>query len=147
LDAAIVTGLAAIVGASVGVFGNLVVARSQRKLARQERDQQQIEEKFATYNDVLNINGRERILKPGEDRGWDAELYQTLIRPVLFKKLHVLDYGVRERIKEIDTAVLHRRWGILRDNEDLDALEYMLYVHLIEGIESCYPVFTSRKRR
>ncbi|WAH38296.1 hypothetical protein [Alicyclobacillus dauci] len=64
----IISGSAGVIGAAVGVLGNIISFRSQRKSNEIERLQKLTDDKFAAYNEVLDVNGREPILQPSRGR-------------------------------------------------------------------------------
>ncbi|MFB5188971.1 hypothetical protein [Alicyclobacillus fastidiosus] len=138
----VISGSAGVIGASVGLFSNLISSYSQRKWNERERLQSVMESKFMVYNQVLDLNGREPILEPGKGRGWRADLYLRHVRPVLFKNYHLLGAKVRMQVRTIDTHLQRKRWGLLTEEDDPDSLEYMYYLKLIELIEQEYQSFT-----
>ncbi|GMA65417.1 hypothetical protein NZD89_08185 [Alicyclobacillus fastidiosus] len=138
----VISGSAGIIGASVGLFSNLISSRSQRKLNETDRLQRVRDAKFIVYNQVLDLNGREPILEPGKGRGWRAELYLRHVRPVLFKNYHLLGAKVRRQVRTIDIHRQRKRWGLLTEEDDPDSLEYMYYLKLMELIEEEYQSFT-----
>lgn len=137
----VISGAAAIVGASVGVVGNMVHSRSQRKLNDVERLQKIIEAKFMAYNEVLDMNGREPILEPGKGRGWRPDLYIKYVRPVLFRNFHLLGEKVRTQVRTIDNRLQLKRWNLITEEHVSDSNEYMYYFELIALIEDEYKSF------
>jgi hypothetical protein len=136
-----ISGAAGVVGASVGVLGNILNLRNQRKMNDAERMQRIIEAKFMAYNEVLDINGREPILQPGKDRGWRPDLYVLYVRPVLFKYFHLLGAKVRAQVRIIDNRLQLKRWDLITEEDVPDSMEYMFYFELIELIEDEYQSF------
>lgn len=133
-----ISGAAGVIGASVGILGNVITSRYQWKLTNQTSVEAAVAAKFHAYNEVLNINGQQPILTPGKGSGWDPDLYVQHIRPVLFENLHLLDNRVRRQVRIIDNRLQLRRWHLVNEEDVPDALEYMFYFELISMIESEY---------
>jgi hypothetical protein len=137
----VISGAAGVVGASVGVFGNILNLRNQQKTNRAEQLQKVIEARFMAYNEVLDINGREPILEPGKNRGWRPDLYVLHVRPVLFKHFHLLGKRVRAQVRMIDNRLQLKRWDLVTEEDVPEAMEYMFYFELIALIEEEYHSF------
>lgn len=137
----VISSAAGVIGASVGILGNVVNFKYQRKLSAEAYLQKRIEAKFQAYNEVLNINGREPILAPGKGRGWNPDLYVKHVRPVLFRNLHLLGSKVREQVRAIDNRLQLKRWDLITEEHVADSMEYMYYFKLISLIESEYKSF------
>lgn len=133
-----ISGAAGVIGASVGILGNIITSRNQWRLTNQADVQAAIAAKFRAYNEVLNINGREPILTPGKGLGWNPDLYIRYIRPVLFENFHLLDDRVRMQVRTIDNQLQLRRWHLVSEEDVPDASEYMFYFELISLIENEY---------
>lgn len=133
-----ISGAAGVIGASVGVFGNVINVRYQQKLQNQAYVQKRIEARFRAYNEVLNINGREPILTVGKRRGWNPDLYIQHIRPVLFQNFHLLGERVRKQVRTIDNRLQLKRWHMVGEEDVADSMEYMYYFELISLIEGEY---------
>ncbi|GMA50088.1 hypothetical protein GCM10025857_14450 [Alicyclobacillus contaminans] len=134
----VISGASGVIGASVGVFGNILHTRIQQHLREMEQKERRMEQRYLAYNEVLDLNGRERILYPGKGRGWDAELYVQRIRPVLFRNFHLLGDKVRGQVRTLDHRLQRRQWKELTEEDVPDELEYMYYVELIALIEAEY---------
>ncbi|QSO54581.1 hypothetical protein JZ785_13035 [Alicyclobacillus curvatus] len=137
----IISGAAGVIGASVGVLGNAIHARTQSKLGERYRAQKMTESKFMVYNQVLDINGRIPVLEPGHGDGWRPDLYVKHVRPVLFQNLHLLDARVREQVRTIDNRLQLKRWDLMDLAEEADETDYIYYFDLIVLIEESYVSF------
>lgn len=137
----VISGAAGVIGASVGVLGNVVNFAYQRRLSRDAYLQRTVDAKFQVYNEVLDINGREPILTPGTGSGWNATLYIDRVRPVLFRNFHLLGERVRTQVRTIDNRLQLKRWDLITEEDVAESMEYMFYFNLISLIEKEYRLY------
>ncbi|MEC0089911.1 hypothetical protein [Paenibacillus macquariensis] len=145
--------LGTLAGTLLGMFGafltNIHKKRADEKDAlrkrtweKEDRDISELKDmkniKYEVYNNILMKDGEVIIVTNAGNRlSFDFISYSKEIRPLLFKKYHLLDLDVKDKVKKMDKKIAAMAFNEEATGYDEDDISSDYY-RLIEMIENKY---------
>ncbi|PFC50534.1 hypothetical protein COJ11_30390 [Bacillus cereus] len=127
----VITLLGTLAGAIIGIVGAIITQnKSFKRQIELERNKLEWNEsqnnknlKFEVYNELLEKNGVSQVIELDRNKPMDIYQFQvgnylTCIRPILFKKFHVLDSDIQEKVLRIDEEIRRCEWYEDVDEDD-----------------------------
>ena len=127
----VITLLGTLSGAIIGIVGAIITQnksfKRQIELERNKLEWNELQNnknlKFEVYNELLEKNGVSQVIeldrnKPMDIYQFKVGNYQTCIRSILFKKFHVLDSDIQEKVLRIDEEIKRCEWYEDIDEDD-----------------------------